>query len=552
MLLLLIFIISNALGSSAISLNLTMEAFLDGPAIWLSNGVNAEDWGDVAFGERESSGAGDEIGDRDVHDHVCDAAAGVCVHERGKPRREVPQEEAGDEKYKWEALKEDLELGTSAFPMVLVQIPMFNEKEVYKLSIGAACGLTWPRDRIIIQVLDDSTDPIVKAMVELECKAWVSKGMNIKYEVRSNRKGYKAGALKEGMEHSYAHQCDFVAIFDSDFQPESDFLMRTIPFLVNNPKIALVQARWEFVNFGECLMTRIQKMSLDYHFKVEQEAGSSTFCLLWFQWDCWCMENMAIDEAGGWKDRTTVEDMDLAVRASLKGWKFLYVGDLKVKSELPSNFKAYRHQQHRWTCGAANLFRKMALDIVRAKDVSIWKKLYVLYSFFFVRKIVSHVVTFFLYCVVIPTSVVVPEVSIPIWVVVHIPTTISLLNAIRNASSIHLMPLWILFENVMSMHRMKATMIGLLEAKSVNEWVVTEKLGDAPKAKPENQILEKPPTRFKERLNFLELEFGVFLLLCASYNVVFGLNYYFIYIYLQAFAFFVMGLGLVGRHTSNS
>ncbi|KAJ0975317.1 hypothetical protein J5N97_017282 [Dioscorea zingiberensis] len=542
MLLLLIFIISNALGSSAISLNLTMEAFLDGPAIWLSNGVNAGNL--LAFLNVSSSegfgedGVWERIGEMwrlvrgKVVAPVMRLATVMCmimsvmlllefvfmsvVSLGVKFLRRKPEM-----KYKWEALKEDLELGTSAFPMVLVQIPMFNEKEVYKLSIGAACGLTWPRDRIIIQVLDDSTDPIVKAMVELECKAWVSKGMNIKYEVRSNRKGYKADCSCSSTLGIWKM---LIWNFPGDFA----------------------------VNFGECLMTRIQKMSLDYHFKVEQEAGSSTFAFFGFNGTAGVWRISAIDEAGGWKDRTTVEDMDLAVRASLKGWKFLYVGDLKVKSELPSNFKAYRHQQHRWTCGAANLFRKMALDIVRAKDVSIWKKLYVLYSFFFVRKIVSHVVTFFLYCVVIPTSVVVPEVSIPIWVVVHIPTTISLLNAIRNASSIHLMPLWILFENVMSMHRMKATMIGLLEAKSVNEWVVTEKLGDAPKAKPENQILEKPPTRFKERLNFLELEFGVFLLLCASYNVVFGLNYYFIYIYLQAFAFFVMGLGLVGRHTSNS
>jgi len=143
----------------------------------------------------------------------------------------------------------DVEEGPAAaaeFPMVLVQIPMYNEREVYKLSINAACALTWPPDRIIIQVLDDSTDPIIKELVELECLGWASKKINIKYEVRNNRKGYKAGALKKGMEHIYAQQCDFVAIFDADFQPESDFLLKTIPFLVHNPKIALIQTRWEF------------------------------------------------------------------------------------------------------------------------------------------------------------------------------------------------------------------------------------------------------------------------------------------------------------------
>ncbi|XP_039125108.1 probable glucomannan 4-beta-mannosyltransferase 4 [Dioscorea cayenensis subsp. rotundata] len=460
-----------------------------------------------------------------------------------------------EKRYKWEVFKEqdeDVELGTLVYPMVLVQIPMFNEKEVYKLSIGAACGLEWPPDRIIIQVLDDSTDPIIKALVELECKAWASKGRNINYEVRNNRKGYKAGALREGMGYSYVNQCDFVAIFDADFQPDPNFLLRAMPFLVNNPKIALVQARWDFVNIDECLMTRIQKMSLDYHFKVEQEAGSSAFAFFGFNGTAGIWRIAAINEVGGWKDRTTVEDMDLAVRASLKGWEFLYVGDLKVKSELPCNFKTYRHQQHRWTCGPANLFRKMAKDIVKAKEVSLWKKFYMVYSFFFVRKIISPIVTFFLYSVVIPASVMVPEVSIPTWVVVYIPTTISLLNAIRNPRSIHLMPLWILFENVMSMHRMKSMMIGLFEVGSVNEWVVTEKLGDALNANPEIHLLEKPPNKFRERLNFSELGFAVFLLFAASYDLAFGLNLYCIYIFLQAIAFLVVGFGMVGKHVSNS
>ncbi|KAG0448973.1 hypothetical protein HPP92_027577 [Vanilla planifolia] len=148
--------------------------------------------------------------------------------------------------YKWEAIGADLEGGNYNYPMVLVQIPMYNEKEVYKLSIGAACGLSWPSERMIIQVLDDSTDPEIKDLVEIECKIWASKGANIVYEIRDNRKGYKAGALKEGLGHSYVQQCDYVVIFDADFQPESDFLARAIPFLVHNPKVALVQARWEF------------------------------------------------------------------------------------------------------------------------------------------------------------------------------------------------------------------------------------------------------------------------------------------------------------------
>ncbi|PWZ58741.1 putative mannan synthase 11 [Zea mays] len=386
------------------------------------------------------------------------------------------------------------------------------EWKVYKLSIGAACALEWPPERFVIQVLDDSTDPVVKGpesvsarplprfqdLVETECQRWKSKGVNIKYEVRGNRKGYKAGALKEGLKHDYVADCEYIAMFDADFQPDSDFLLRTIPFLVHNPEIALVQARWKFVNSDECLLTRFQEMSLDYHFKYEQEAGSSVYSFFGFNEHIFFLLLLlhllgtagvwrisAIDDAGGWKDRTTVEDMDLAVRAMLQGWKFLYVGDIKVKSELPSTFKAYRFQQHRWSCGPANLFKKMMVEILENKRVSLWSKIHLWYDFFFVGKVAAHTVTFIYYCFAIPVSVLFPEIQIPLWGVVYVPTVITLLKALGTPSSFHLVILWVLFENVMSLHRIKAAVSGLLDAGGrVNEWVVTEKLGDTSKAKP--------------------------------------------------------------------
>ncbi|XP_078441291.1 glucomannan 4-beta-mannosyltransferase 9-like [Wolffia australiana] len=451
-----------------------------------------------------------------------------------------------ERRYRWEPIREDMELGNAAYPVVLVQIPMYNEREVYRMSIGAACGLSWPSDRIIIQVLDDSTDPVIQSLVEMECQKWASKGINIRYETRDNRNGYKAGALREGMLHSYVKTCDFVAIFDADFRPEPDFLWRTVPFLALNHDIALVQARWKYVNADECLMTRMQEMSLDYHFSVEQEVGSSTYAFFGFNGTAGVWRIAAIEEAGGWKDRTTVEDMDLAVRAGLLGWKFVYLNDLTVKNELPSTFKAYRYQQHRWSCGPANLFRKMAAEIARNKKVSLWKKVHVLYSFFFVRKIVAHIVTFFFFCVVIPATVFVPEVRIPKWGAIYIPCVITLLNAVGTPRSLHLLVFWILFENVMSLHRTKATFIGLLEAGRVNEWVVTEKLGDALKSKAGSKAAKKSRFKFGDRLLVLELGMGAFLFLCACYNAAFDSNHYFIYLFLQASAFFVVGFGYVG------
>lgn len=464
-----------------------------------------------------------------------------------------------EQRYKYEPLQDDEELGGSNFPVVLVQIPMFNEREVYKVSIGAACGLSWPTDRLVIQVLDDSTDPVVKQMVEMECQRWASKGINITYQIRETRGGYKAGALKEGLKRSYVKHCEYVVIFDADFSPPPDFLRRAIPFLVGNPEIALVQGRWRFVNANECLLTRMQEMSLDYHFTVEQEVGSATHAFFGFNGTAGIWRIAAINEAGGWKDRTTVEDMDLAVRASLRGWKFLYLGDLQANSELPSTLRAFRFQQHRWSCGPANLFRKMAMEIIRNKKVKFWKKVYVIYSFFLVRKIVAHMVTFFFYCLVIPLTILVPEVHVPIWGAVYIPSIITILNSVGTPRSIHLLFYWILFENVMSLHRTKATLIGLLEYGRANEWVVTEKLGDSVNnnnnkkdksgdaAKKTNvKVQKKTRSKFMERLNFLELGFAVFLFFCGCYDYVHGKHNYFIYLFLQTLTFSIVGFGYVG------
>lgn len=459
-----------------------------------------------------------------------------------------------EKRYKWEPLPDDIEMGSSHFPAVLIQIPMYNEREVYKISIGAACNLSWPADRMVIQVLDDSTDPVIKDMIELECQRWASKGLNIRYQIRETRGGYKAGALKEGLKHDYVKHCDYVAIFDADFRPEPDYLHRAIPFLIHNPDVALVQARWRFVNADECLMTRMQEMSLDYHFKVEQEVGSSTHAFFGFNGTAGVWRIAAINEAGGWKDRTTVEDMDLAVRASLRGWKFIYLGDLHVKSELPSTFKAFRFQQHRWSCGPANLFRKMFMEIVRNKKVRFWKKVYVIYSFFLVRKITAHMVTFFFYCLVLPLTILVPEVEVPMWGVVYIPSIITILNSVGTPRSFHLLFYWILFENVMSFHRTKATIIGLFEAGRVNEWIVTEKLGDVVKSKDKSSngttnnkpIIKKPKSKLLERMNYQELALGVFLFICGCYDLRNGKFSFYLYLFLQSITYFIVGFGYMG------
>ncbi|KAG8057824.1 hypothetical protein GUJ93_ZPchr0002g23081 [Zizania palustris] len=463
---------------------------------------------------------------------------------RGRGRRHRSRDEEEDD-------DDDLEANAVQRPMVLVQIPMFNEKQVYRLSIGAACGMTWPSDKLLIQVLDDSTEPAIREMVELECSRWAAKGVFIRYENRRNRSGYKAGAMRDGLRKPYVRDCDLVAVFDADFQPDADFLLRTVPLLQADPTLALVQARWRFVNADECLLTRIQEMSLDYHFLVEQEVGSNCHAFFGFNGTAGVWRLRALEDAGGWKERTTVEDMDLAVRASLRGWRFVYAGHVAVRNELPSTLRAYRYQQHRWSCGPANLFRKMFREVLASARVSPWKKLHLLYAFFFVRKVVAHLVTFVFYCVVIPACVLAGgDVRLPKYVALYVPAVITLLNAACTPRSWHLLIFWILFENVMSMHRSKATVIGLLEASRANEWVVTEKLGKTATVvvvdKKQQHVTRKKTSGGGSGVHMAEMVLGACLLYCAVYDIAFGRDHFYIYLLLQSAAAFIVGFGYVG------
>nr|GMD57272.1 glucomannan 4-beta-mannosyltransferase 9-like [Ipomoea batatas] len=388
-----------------------------------------------------------------------------------------------EKQYKWEDMKkDDLEIGDSAYPIVLVQLPMCNEK---------------------------------KALVQEECRRWASKGVNIKCENREHRKGYKAGALKDGMNQSYVKLCEYVVIFDADFQPDPDFLYRTIPYLIHNPNLALVQASWTFVNSDECMLTRMQEMSMEYHFSVEQEVGSAVHAFFGFNGTAGVWRIAALNDAGGWKERTTVEDMDLGCRAALKAWKFLFLSDVK--------------------------------------KVSIWKKVYMVYAFFFVNKIVAHIVPFTFFCVVLPATVLVPQVKVPIWGAVYLPLTVAVLNVLPTPRSFHLVVFWMLFENVMSLHRTIATFIGLLEVGRVNEWVITEKLGNAFKTKTGSKPVNKLP-RFSigERLHVLEIIVGLYLVFCGWYNFCYGNNHYYVYLFVQGVSFFVIGFGYIGAFGTTS
>ncbi|CAI9115975.1 OLC1v1017004C1 [Oldenlandia corymbosa var. corymbosa] len=372
----------------------------------------------------------------------------------------------------------DLESGDGGgyFPMVLVQIPMCNEKEVYQQSIAAVCNLDWPKTKILVQILDDSDDPTTQTLIKEEVHKWQQEGANIVYRHRVIREGYKAGNLKSAMNCSYVKDYEFVAIFDADFQPNPDFLQRTIPHFKDNEEVGLVQARWSFVNKDENLLTRLQNINLAFHFEVEQQVNGIFLNFFGFNGTAGVWRIKALEESGGWLERTTVEDMDIAVRAHLHGWKFVYLNDVECQCELPESYEAYRKQQHRWHSGPMQLFRLCLPAVIQAK-ISVWKKFNMIFLFFLLRKLILPFYSFTLFCIILPMTMFIPEATLPSWVVCYIPATMSFLNILPAPKSFPFIVPYLLFENTMSVTKFNAMISGLFQLGSAYEWVVTKKSG---------------------------------------------------------------------------
>ncbi|MCA8943347.1 MAG: glycosyltransferase family 2 protein [Planctomycetes bacterium] len=246
------------------------------------------------------------------------------------------------------------------WPRVTVQLPIFNERLVAARLIECVAGLDYPRDRLQIQVLDDSTDDtsgIVARAIE-----GLPADLDVEHRRRSVRTGYKAGALAEGLDSATG---DFLAIFDADFLPPSDFLRRTVAEM-RDGRIGMVQARWGHVNPDFSLLTDVQRTLLDGHFVVEHRARAETGCFFNFNGTAGLFRRECIEDAGGWQHDTLTEDMDLSYRAQLRGWKFRYLHDLVCPAELPIEMNAFLSQQHRWAKGSLQTARKLLGRILRA------------------------------------------------------------------------------------------------------------------------------------------------------------------------------------------
>lgn len=247
-------------------------------------------------------------------------------------------------------------------PVVTVQLPVFNERHVVERLLRAAAALDYPRDRLEIQLLDDSTDdtPVVVAPIIEELRA---DGADIKHIRRADRVGYKAGALAVGVSCARG---EFIAVFDADFVPEPDFLRRSVHYFTD-PTVGMVQCRWGHINRGYSLLSRVQAILLDGHFLVEQEARFRAGRFFNFNGTAGVWRTEAIEDAGGWQHDTLTEDLDLSYRAQLRGWHFVFDSRLVVPAELPVEMNAYKTQQHRWAKGSIQTARKLLPQIWRSR-----------------------------------------------------------------------------------------------------------------------------------------------------------------------------------------
>jgi cellulose synthase/poly-beta-1,6-N-acetylglucosamine synthase-like glycosyltransferase len=249
------------------------------------------------------------------------------------------------------------------YPTVTVQLPVYNEVYVVGRLIDAACAIRYPREKLEIQVLDDSTDETVD-VVDAAVRKYRALGFDIKHVRRPNRQGFKAGALKFGLESARG---EFVAIFDADFVPRPEFLMKTIPHFQRDEKVGMVQTRWEHLNADYSMLTRAQAMALDGHFVIEQTVRNKVGYFINFNGTAGVWRRSTILDAGNWQSDTLTEDLDLSYRAQLNGWKFVYLNDFTSPAELPSEINALKSQQFRWTKGAIETARKMLPAVWRSE-----------------------------------------------------------------------------------------------------------------------------------------------------------------------------------------
>jgi cellulose synthase/poly-beta-1,6-N-acetylglucosamine synthase-like glycosyltransferase len=284
-----------------------------------------------------------------------------------------------------------------AWPKVTVQLPIYNERYVIERLIETVAQFDYPRELLDIQVLDDSTDQT--RQVARDCvERHQALGIPIAYVHRDNREGFKAGALQEGLKSASG---EFVAIFDADFIPPSDFLRRTVPYFID-PQLAMVQTRWSYVNRNYSKLTEVEAILLDGHFAIEHSSRFRSGLFFNFNGTAGIWRRTSIEDAGGWQHDTLTEDTDLSYRAQIRGWKFLYLPEIDCPSELPVEMNAFKTQQARWAKGLMQTAKKILPQVMRSDAPPKAKA----EAFFHLTANISYPLMVFLSIILLPAMIV--------------------------------------------------------------------------------------------------------------------------------------------------
>ncbi|MFN4147692.1 MAG: cellulose synthase family protein, partial [Runella sp.] len=262
-------------------------------------------------------------------------------------------------------------LHSTALPKVTVQLPIYNERYVVERLLESVAALDYPREHLEIQILDDSTDETT-ALIASRLPHLRQQGLEFQHLRRTNREGFKAGALAYGLPKAKG---ELIAIFDADFVPDPDFLRQTVPYF-QNPTIGVVQTRWGHLNADYSLLTRMQAFGLDGHFVVEQGGRNAAGHFINFNGTAGVWRKTCIQEAGGWSADTLTEDLDLSYRAQIKGWQFVYLEEVETPAELPATMPALKSQQYRWMKGAAECARKNLRSVLKNNSLKVSTKIH--------------------------------------------------------------------------------------------------------------------------------------------------------------------------------
>lgn len=358
------------------------------------------------------------------------------------------------------------------YPFVAVQLPMLDEIECCESAIACACNLDWPKSRLLIQVLDDSTDQQTKTLINSCVQIWTDRGVQINICRRRHREGFKAGSLKNGMR--FLSQAEYIAIFDVDFLPTKDYLLKTLPILISDPSVAFAQVRWTFTNSKETLLTRLQEIGLNFHHKCEQECRYRASLFFGFNGSGGTWRKSAIEQIGGWHTDTLVEDADLSFRAYLNAWRFVYMYDVKCLNELPPTLPAYISQQHRWKSGMVQVVQKLFTNFRQSRHISWGKKLYCLWFMFRCFIPFLHI---FVLVVLMPLSIFVKQENIFNVISIFLSMSVNLCCVAFTPDEIHLTLLNDLFMNAMALNNAYSAISGLFHYSSSKNWIVTSKFG---------------------------------------------------------------------------